>query len=63
MFTNISGLSDVVDRYDGYIIDLWGTVHNGIAPFEGSITCLDMLKKRGKKVVLLSTEEKTPIVS
>lgn len=54
MFTNISGLSDVVDRYDGYIIDLWGTVHNGIAPFEGVITCLDMLKKRGKKVVLLS---------
>ncbi|MBQ5773658.1 MAG: TIGR01459 family HAD-type hydrolase, partial [Acetobacter sp.] len=47
-------MSDVVDRYDGYIIDLWGTVHNGIAPFEGVITCLDMLKKRGKKVVLLS---------
>lgn len=54
MFTNISGLSDVVDHYDGYIIDLWGTVHNGIAPFEGVITCLDILKKRGKKVVLLS---------
>ncbi|MBO6037002.1 MAG: TIGR01459 family HAD-type hydrolase [Acetobacter sp.] len=51
---NVSGLSELVDQYDGYIIDLWGTIHNGVALFKGAMACLEMLHKCGKKVVLLS---------
>lgn len=45
---------DIVSSYDGYIVDLWGVVHNGQAPFPGAVRCLKALKEAGKKVVLLS---------
>ena len=50
----LPGLSALADRYDGYIVDLWGTVHNGVVPFEGAIACLEALRRAGKKIVMLS---------
>lgn len=50
----LPGLSVLADRYDGYIVDLWGTVHNGVVPFEGAIACLEALRRAGKKIVMLS---------
>lgn len=50
----INGLSDVLDLYDGFILDLWGVVHDGIAPFPDTLPTLDALKKAKKKVCLLS---------
>nr|WP_194299838.1 TIGR01459 family HAD-type hydrolase [Acetobacter conturbans] len=44
----------MADRYDGFIIDLWGTVHNGVRPFPGAVECLRALKDAGKRIVLLS---------
>lgn len=49
-----AGLSEVADRYDGFILDLWGVVHDGVAPYPGVPECLAALKARGKKVCLLS---------
>ncbi len=48
------GLAAVADQYDGYIIDLWGTVHDGIRPYEGAVECLQALRRAGKRVVMLS---------
>ncbi|WP_449686966.1 TIGR01459 family HAD-type hydrolase [Aerophototrophica crusticola] len=48
------GLSQVADRYDGFILDLWGVVHDGVAPYPGVPECLAALKARGKKICLLS---------
>jgi HAD superfamily hydrolase (TIGR01459 family) len=50
----IEGLRSVVDRHDAYILDLWGCVHNGLAPFPGVIDALRQLKRAGKRVLLLS---------
>jgi len=50
----IAGLRDIADRYDAYILDLWGCVHNGIAPFPGAKDGLRQLKESGKRVLLLS---------
>lgn len=50
----IPGLSSVADRYDGFILDLWGVVHDGVRPYPGVIDCLSTLKARGKRVCLLS---------
>lgn len=49
-----SGLGAVIDRYDALILDLWGVVHNGIAPFPGVPECLDALAAAGKRVCLLT---------
>lgn len=51
---HIEGLRQIASSYDGYLVDLWGTVHNGVAPLPGAPECLAALKAAGKKVCLLS---------
>lgn len=50
----LQGLRDIADRYDAYVLDLWGCVHNGIAPFPGAKDALRHLKQSGKHLLLLS---------
>ena len=50
----IAGLEALASQYDGYIIDLWGTVHDGVRPYPGALECLAALRAAGKRVVLLS---------
>lgn len=47
-------LFDLVDRYDNYIVDVWGVVHNGYQLFDGVLDTLHLLKKLGKSVIFLS---------
>lgn len=49
-----SGLHEAADAYDAFIVDLWGTLHDGIAPLPGAVDCLAELKRAGKAVALLS---------
>ena len=50
----IGGLRELAPRYDGFILDLWGVIHDGVAPIPGAIDCLRSLIDRGKRIVLLS---------
>lgn len=50
----LRGIASLTERYDGFIVDLWGTVHNGVRPFPGAVACLGALRQAGKRVVLLS---------
>lgn len=50
----LSGLSEVADRYDGCIIDLWGTVHDGVQAYAAAIDVLRRLRAQGTPVCLLS---------
>ena len=50
----IGGIREVVLRYDGFILDLWGVIHDGVAPMPGAVECLRSLLEGGKRIVLLS---------
>jgi len=50
----IGGIREVVLRYDGFILDLWGVIHDGVAPMPGAVECLRSLLENGKRIVLLS---------
>jgi HAD superfamily hydrolase (TIGR01459 family) len=50
----IAGLREVADRYDAYILDLWGVLHDGAAPLPGVLDALERLKRAGKHLVVLS---------
>jgi HAD superfamily hydrolase (TIGR01459 family) len=50
----IGGIREVVLRYDGFILDLWGVIHDGVAPMPGAVECLRSLLEEGKRIVLLS---------
>lgn len=47
-------LRDIADRFDALILDLWGVVMDGTAPYPGAPECLAELRARGKRVILLS---------
>ena len=50
----IHGISALAPSYDGFIVDLWGVVHDGVAPLPGVLNCLGALVAADKRIVLLS---------
>lgn len=50
----IEGLAEIADDYDGYVVDLWGCLHDGVRPFPAAVEALGGLKRRGKRVCFLS---------
>ncbi len=48
------GMAALADRYDAFILDLWGVLHNGITAYPHAIECLKALKARDKKLLVLS---------
>ena len=51
---SIPGIAAVAPRYDGFILDLWGVIHDGVAPMPGAVDCLRALIAGGKRIALLS---------
>jgi len=50
----VPGMAALADRYDGFILDLWGTIHDGLRPWAGAVECLGEMKRRGKRILMLS---------
>lgn len=58
MVTSISGLLDVVERFDLFLLDQFGVLHDGASPYPETTAVLDMLRERGKPVVIISNSGK-----
>ncbi len=41
-------------HYDGFLLDQWGVLHDGVRPYPGAIAALEMLRGAGKRVIILS---------
>jgi HAD superfamily hydrolase (TIGR01459 family) len=50
----MTGIRDLAPHYDGFIVDLWGVIHDGIKTYPGVIETLTQLRAANKKVVFLS---------
>ena len=50
----LEGVSSFASWYDAMILDLWGLIHDGVAPYPGVPDCLDRLRGGGTRVLLLS---------
>ena len=50
----LTGFAPLASAYDGFIIDLWGVIHDGVTPYDGAMDCLARIAARGKRSVLLS---------
>ncbi len=50
----ISGVSEIVDHYDAFIIDIWGVVHNGVHLNSGAENCLKKIIEEEKIFVFVS---------
>ncbi len=54
MIPLLHGLSDIAERYDGFIVDLWGVLHDGLRAFPEAVACLEELRRAGKWSLILS---------
>ncbi len=50
----LSGIAPIAGRYDGFILDLWGVLHDGAHPVPGAVEALHRLREAGKRIVILS---------
>ena len=50
----IAGLSEISDRYDLILCDIWGVLHNGVAAFAQASDALVSFRRRGGAVILIS---------
>jgi HAD superfamily hydrolase (TIGR01459 family) len=50
----IANLSQISDRYDAIFCDLWGCLHNGVAPYPAAVAALQAFRAKGGRVILLT---------
>lgn len=51
---HLTGFAPIAARYEGFIVDLWGVIHDGVTPYAGAVEALSQLQAMGKRVLLLS---------
>ena len=54
----VPGVSALAPRYDGFILDQWGVLHDGTRPYAGAAECLQRLRGEGRRIVVLSNSGK-----
>ena len=54
MVAVLEGFAPLAEAHDGFILDLWGVIHDGVTPYPGAVEVLQKLQAAGKRVVLLS---------
>jgi HAD superfamily hydrolase (TIGR01459 family) len=52
--TFVDGIRSFADRYEGFILDQWGVIHDGRQPLPEAVAAILELKRRNKRLVLLS---------
>ena len=55
---SIVGLKDIIDRYDVFILDQWGVMHNGEEGYTAAIKCVETLYTVNKKLIIISNSSK-----
>jgi len=50
----LPGFSDIADRFDLCLCDVWGVVHNGVAAFGEAVAALVAMRERGITVILVT---------
>lgn len=51
---HFEGVSAIAGRYDGFIVDVWGVLHDGVTLYPGAVDALDRLAEAGKRFVMLT---------
>ncbi|MCP5361091.1 MAG: TIGR01459 family HAD-type hydrolase [Hyphomicrobiales bacterium] len=54
MFRRYERLAELAGGYSGFILDLWGVIHDGQALYPDVLPALEALRERGKRIVFLS---------
>ena len=50
----LTGIAPLAANYDGIMLDLWGTVHDGFKPLPGALDAMAALKAQGARILIIS---------
>lgn len=53
-FKQINGISPLLLKYDYFIVDVWGVIHDGNDLYDGVLDTIKLIKKSNKKLCFLS---------
>jgi HAD superfamily hydrolase (TIGR01450 family) len=54
----VTGIRDIVDRYDVFLLDMWGLMHDGTTAYPGVLETVKELRNAGKELIILSNSSK-----
>ena len=63
MTKTISSFSEILDKYDMFILDQWGVMHDGIRGYDHAIAAINNLINKNKKLIIISNSSKRKISS
>jgi HAD superfamily hydrolase (TIGR01459 family) len=55
---HINGIGPLAERYEVFLLDQFGVLHDGQRPYPGAVHALSALKRAGKTIVLISNSGK-----
>lgn len=55
---HLDGIGALAARYDVFLLDQFGVLHDGASPYPGAVEALSALKRAGKTIVLISNSGK-----
>ena len=58
MIKNIKGLSDIINKYETFILDQWGVMHDGKTGYYHAIESIKLLNKYNKNIIIISNSSK-----
>ncbi|MER9950123.1 TIGR01459 family HAD-type hydrolase [Mesorhizobium sp. M0047] len=58
MTKRLDGIGPLAERYEVFLLDQFGVLHDGTRPYPGAVAALSALKHAGKTVVLISNSGK-----
>jgi HAD superfamily hydrolase (TIGR01459 family) len=47
-------IRELATKYDDFLVDLWGVVHDGTKPYDGAVDALERLRVASKRVLFLT---------
>ncbi len=54
----INSISEIINKYENYIIDQWGVMHNGYFGYKHALETIDYLNKKNKNLFIISNSSK-----
>lgn len=55
---SLPGIASLIGAFDVFLLDQFGVLHDGTAPYPGAVECLRAIKAEEKKIVILSNSGK-----
>ena len=54
----LKGIREIINKYEVFILDQWGVIHDGNKGYFHAIKCINYLKANNKKLIIISNSSK-----